>query len=225
MSTHSLELGPVAAYPVRVQVVPLLDGRNRITTAFRIVLALPHLLLVGGPLAAMFTWSRAPDSDAGYGWSGGGVLGAAAVVVALISWFAILFTRRHPDGLWHLAAFYLRWRVRASAYVALLRDEYPPFGDGSYPAELDLPQPIGERDRISVGFRPLLAIPQLIAIWAIGLVWALATLAAWVMILLTGRHPEPLYRFGVGALRWTARVEAYLLLLRDEYPPFTLAER
>jgi len=29
-----------------------------------------------------------------------------------------------------------------------------------------------------------------------------------------------LYHFGTGALRWTARVEAYLLLLTD--PPFTL---
>ena len=44
------------------------------------------------------------------------------------------------------------------------------------------------------------------------------TLTAWV----SGRYPSALYRFGTGALRWTTRVEAYLLLLTDEYPPFTL---
>jgi hypothetical protein len=43
-----------------------------------------------------------------------------------------------------------------------------------------------------------------------------------VLILVTGRYPETLYGFALGALAWTARVEAYVLLLRDEYPPFTL---
>ena len=45
-----------------------------------------------------------------------------------------------------LAAFYLRWRVRAVAYTALLRDEYPPFGDGPYPVELELSPPEEPRD-------------------------------------------------------------------------------
>ena len=63
-------------------------------------------------------------------------LGYASQAVAIISWFAILFTARHPDGLASLSTFYLRWRVRAVAYSALLRDEYPPFGDGDYAASL-----------------------------------------------------------------------------------------
>jgi hypothetical protein len=52
--------------------------------------------------------------------------------------------------------------------------------------------------------------------------WALSTLVAWFAILLTGRYPEPLYHFAVRVLRWNVRVEAYLLLLHDEYPPFSL---
>jgi hypothetical protein len=28
--------------------------------------------------------------------------------------------------------------------------------------------------------------------------------------------------FGIGVMRWALRVEAYLLLLVDEYPPFSL---
>jgi uncharacterized protein DUF4389 len=31
-----------------------------------------------------------------------------------------------------------------------------------------------------------------------------------------------MYDFSVGVLRWMTRVEAYLLLLVDEYPPFSL---
>jgi hypothetical protein len=45
---------------------------------------------------------------------------------------------------------------------------------------------------------------------------------AWFVILFTGSYPQGLFDFGVGALRWLLRVEAYLLLLIDEYPPFSL---
>ena len=38
----------------------------------------------------------------------------------------------------------------------------------------------------------------------------------------TGDYPALLYEFAVGVLRWNTRVEAYFLLLRDEYPPFSL---
>ena len=45
---------------------------------------------------------------------------------------------------------------------------------------------------------------------------------AWVVILVTGHYPKALYDFGVGVLRWRLRVDAYLLLLVDDYPPFSL---
>ena len=224
MGTHAVGLASASAYPVQVRVAPALDERERLTVAFRLLLALPHLVLVGGPIAAVLTWQRRLEPDMTYSWTaGGGMLGAVAFVIAIIAWVAIVFTGRYPEGLWSLAAYYLRWRVRVSGYVALLRDEYPPFGDGPYPVELELTQPAGPRDRLSVAFRPVLAIPHLIVLWAIGVAWMLTTFVAWVAILFTGEYPERLYWFGVGALRWTTRVEAYLLLLRDEYPPFTLA--
>ena len=46
---------------------------------------------------------------------------------------------------------------------------------------------------------------------------------AWFIILITGRYPRGLYDFGVGALRWLIRVEAYLLLMVDDYPPFSMS--
>ena len=221
MSTLSTPISGQATHPVRISVEPALDRRNRLTTAFRFILVLPHLLLVGGPAAAFLSWTW--NNEKGWEWSAGtGVLGAAAGICTLISWFAILFTGRHPDGLWRLSAFYLRWRVRVSAYTALLCDEYPPFGDDPYPASLELRAPEGERDRMTVALRVVLAIPHLLIIWLLGIAWGFTTLVAWFAILFTGRFPAGLYRFSMGIFRWITRVEAYLLLLHDEYPPFSL---
>lgn len=221
-AVQSVELVPT--YPVTVSVLPSTENRNRLTTAFRFFLAIPHLLLVGGPIAVIGT-GGSWQSDGGswnWGWGSGGALAAVAGLLAIFAWFTIVFGGRHPDGLWKLSAFYLRWRARAVAYLMLLRDEYPPFGDGEYPVELSIERPTGERDRLSVAFRILLVLPHVLVLWALSLVWALTTAIAWVMILLTGRYPELLYGFAIGMLAWSLRVEAYMLLLRDEYPPFTL---
>jgi hypothetical protein len=56
----------------------------------------------------------------------------------------------------------------------------------------------------------------------VGIASFVRAIVAWCAILLTGRYPRALYDFGVGVLRWNTRVEAYLLLLHDEYPPFSL---
>lgn len=223
MHTLSRHLEITQPHPVGVVVRPATENRNRLTTAFRFFLAIPHMILVGGPIAALASvgWT----SEAGWTWewsSGTGALGAVAAACAVIAWFAILFADRHPGGLWNLAAYYLRWRVRALAYLALLRDEYPPFGEGTYPVELSLAQPDAPRDKWTVALRLFLVLPHLVVLWFLGVAWAVTTAVAWCAILVTGRYPESLYAFGAGVLTWGARVEAYLLLLRDEYPPFAL---
>jgi hypothetical protein len=223
MTTIALPNEGLAPQAVRIQIRPATDDRDRLTTAFRFVLALPHLILVGGPIALTLSWNSGWPNGLWYDWGfGGGVLGAVAGMSAVVSWFAIVFAGRHPEGLWELAAFFLRWRTRAVAYTALLRDEYPPFGEGPYAVELELGAPPAERDRLTVAFRLVLALPHILAVWALSLAWACTTLVAWFSILFTGRYPESLYDFAVGVLRWNVRVDAYLLLLHDEYPPFRL---
>ena len=223
MNAHAIAMPREEAHPVGIHVEPALDGRNRLTTAFRLILAIPHLILVGGPLAIAFVWGASGGRDTPYDASaGGGVLGAVAAVCAIIAWFAIVFTGRQPRGLRSMTAFYLRWRVRAAAYLTLLRDEYPPFGDETYPARLELPPAHAHRNRVSVAFRLILAIPHLCLVPFLGIAWGFTTLVAWFAILFTGRYPAGLYHFAVGALQWNIRVEAYVLLLHDEYPPFRL---
>jgi hypothetical protein len=206
-----------------ISITPSLTGRNRLTCAFRPILAIPHVLLVGAPTAFGISlgWKAldGPQAD----WSAGtGVLGLVAIVCALIAWFSILFTGAYPRGLWQLAAFYLRWRVRAMAYMALLCDQYPPFGDAEYPAHVDVLPPEHERNRMTTAFRIFLLIPHFIVLWLLGVVWLLTSIVAWFSILFTGRYPESLYDFGVSTLKWSVRVEAYLLLLHDDYPPFAM---
>lgn len=199
-------------YPVLVDVEPQLTGRNRVTTLFRIILAFPHILVIGG-------------FSVGIGVGGvreAGALAGAAFTMAVIAWFAIVFTGGEPPGLWDFAAYYMRWRVRAGAYLTLLRDDYPPFGDGPYPTVFEIGYPEGDRDRLSVGLRFLYVIPHLVVLFFVNIAWFVVTVIGWFAILFTGAYPEGLYHFSVGAMRWNIRVEAYVLLMRDEYPPFRL---
>lgn len=216
--------GVHALYPVDIDVPPALTHRNRVTCFFRLILALPHLILVGGPAALSISIAWTTGAHLRPEWGGAtGVLGAVAAVCAIIAWFAIVFGGEYPVGLRDLSILYLRWRVRASAYTALLRDEYPPFGDNPYPATLRITTIARPRNRLTVAFRLVLALPHVIAVWLLGIAWLLATIAAFISILFTGTYPQAFLEFGVGVLRWSTRVEAYLLLLVDEYPPFTLA--
>jgi len=199
------------AYPTSYQVNPQEEKRNRWTVGFRFILAIPHLLLVGGP-------------GIGIGTSGDrtGVLGVVAGVAAVINWFIIVFTGKANADLMSLQQFYLRWRARALAYEALLRDEYPPFGDGEYPVAAEFQAVTKNRNRWTVGFRFILIIPQVIVLLFLFIAWAVTAVIGWFAILFSGRYPDGLWRFGEGVMRWSLRVESYWLLLHDEYPPFSL---
>lgn len=212
-----------ADYPVKLHVERATGERNKTTIGFRWILAIPHMILVGGPglVGAGFVFGAFNDSNWS-GFGGNGVLGAVAGVCAFISWFAILFTSKHPQGLFDLCNFYMRWRVRALAYTALFRDEYPPFGDTDYPASIEIPYPEGERNKLSVGLRIIYAIPHLIIVALLSLAWFVTGVIAWFALLFTGEYPEGLYNFGMGVMRWSIRVEAYVLLMTDVYPPFSL---
>jgi len=206
-------------YPVNIEVDPSTEPRNKLTVGFRVILGIPHALLVGGFLGLGILFGY--ENDYG-GFFSSGVLGAVAGICAFISWFAILFANQHPQGLRDLGTFYLRWKVRAMAYQALFRDEYPPFGDSEYPARLHIELAEFPRDKVSVGLRIIYAIPHLFVLFFLGIAWFITSVIAWLAILITGEYPQSLYNFGMGAFRWQTRVEAYLLLLVDKYPPFSL---
>jgi hypothetical protein len=78
-----------------------------------------------------------------------------------------------------------------------------------------------QRNRLTVFFRLILAIPLIL--WAT--LWlaiaVLATIANWFATLFTGRSPDGLHTFLGTFLRYTTHVRAYVLLVADPYPGFT----
>jgi hypothetical protein len=76
------------------------------------------------------------------------------------------------------------------------------------------------RTRLTVFFRLLLAIPQLIWLYFFGIVAGLALVIAWFAALFTGRVPDGLHDFLARYQRLTTHVAAYTFLIADPWPPF-----
>ena len=150
--------------------------------------------------------------------------------VAVISWFAIVFTGRLPEGLASAQHLYVRYANRTVAYAAFLREEYPPFvfgttaaDAGEYPAVRTSFEPQYEdRNRVTVGFRLILVIPHVIVLAFLWLALSVVVFVWVFVVLFTGRWSPGVQGFVVGVMRWNTRVSAYLLLLVDDYPPFSL---
>ena len=70
----------------------------------------------------------------------------------------------------------------------------------------------------------ILLIPHLIILYALGILIFVLTVFAQVVVLVSGKYPEQIHELVVGVIRWKTRVAAYVLGLRDEYPPFTLKD-
>jgi hypothetical protein len=170
------------------------------------------------------------------------------LVLTVVAFFAILLTGRYPRGIFDFNLGVLRWtwRVAFYSYGALGTDRYPPFTFADvrdYPARLDVAYP----ERLSRGLVLvkwwLLAIPQYIVVgiflgggsyaasqvdarvWGLGFETGLIgvlVLFAGVALLFTTRYPRGLFDVVLGLDRWVARVAAYVLLMRDEYPPFRI---
>lgn len=150
-------------------------------------------------------------------------LGAVHGVITLIALFAILFTTKYPEGLFKIALGILRWQANVYAYFLLQRDEYPPFSwdAGEYPLTLEVEYP-DSLNRWAPLYKWLLAIPNMIVLMVLGFVAFILVFFSWFAILFTGKFPSGLFDFVVGTQRWSLRLNAYIYLMRDEYPPFSL---
>jgi hypothetical protein len=145
-------------------------------------------------------------------------LGIAVEIVAVICWFAALFTGRLPDGLADFLVGWLRWSTRVFAYVGLLTDRYPPFTltDADYPVRVSAAP--GRLNRLAVLFRIILAFPVAILV---GILWSgvlLAGLVIWLIVLITGTMPGPVYQAVAAVVRFGARFYGYFYLMSGTYP-------
>lgn len=151
-----------------------------------------------------------------------------AGAVAVVSWFVILFTGRLPAGLANLQIMIIRYTSRAQLYAAFLITEYPPFDfamtpddPGGSPVTVTVRPALEQRNRLTVGLRFLWAIPAMLYVLVITIVGVACWVAAFFAVLFTGRWPDGLRSWAMKAIRVSVRLDAYVLLLTDEYPPFS----
>jgi hypothetical protein len=151
-------------------------------------------------------------------------------VIAVISWFAILFTGALPESFTNLQSLWMRYELRTYSFALFMREEYPPFAFGMTPADdgadprvtVDFRPELTDRNRVTVGFRLILVIPQVVVLVLLGIAAAVVALIAFFAVLFTGRWPEGMRDFVLNVQRYYLRVQTYILLLTDEYPPFQL---
>lgn len=99
----------------------------------------------------------------------------------------------------------------------------PPAAADAYPVDFDAEHQ-DEYHRFLPLVKWLLAFPHYIALFFVGIAALLAIVASWFAVVFTGRYPRGLFDFVVGTYRWSYRVGAYVYLLTDEYPPFSLGD-
>jgi hypothetical protein len=167
---------------------------SRVTVFFRLPLAIPHLVWL-----ALWT--------------------VAAICVAIVTWFATLFTGTPPAGLHRFLSRYVRYSLHVNAFLYLAANPFPGFAgeEGRYPLDLALPGP-AQQSRWKTGFRIFLFIPAAIVNGALGWGLAVAAFLTWFVALATGAAPWGLRNFSAYALRYAAQLNAYLFLITEAYP-------
>lgn len=151
-------------------------------------------------------------------------------VLILFSLFTVLFTERIPRPLFDMIATSYRYEWRALSYAMFMHEDYPPFDfqptaiddrvephttlSIAYPEHLDRWKPL---------YKWFLAIPHYVVLAFLVAAAVVALVAGFLAVLFTGNYPQGLRDFLVAVYRYGLRVEAYVGLLTDTYPPFQLA--
>lgn len=204
----------VRTYPVQFDVDFPSRPLDRLSTAFRFIVAIPIVVLL-----TMLSGEAFRDGDHERNSL---VIGGAAVFLPLV--LMIVFRQKYPRWWFDWNLNLLRFSSRVTAYLALLDDRYPST-DEDQAVHLDFPYPDARQlNRWLPLVKWFLAIPHYVALIPLGLAAVLAVIAAWFAILFTGTYPRGLFDFVVGVLRWATRVNGYAFaLVTDQYPPFSLS--
>jgi hypothetical protein len=217
-------------YPVDVEIDPP-ERQNRWKTLFRIVLVIPAAMiaatLVGAPGGGGNNSSY--DDQSSSSWEYGATFASGFFLISILAWFACLARGRAPHGMRDLFAYGLRYSAQTWGYFFLLTDRYP----NSDPAEpaADMPaehRPVRlevdddlRRSRLTVFFRGLLYLPQLVWLILWGIAAVVALIVSWFATLAMGRTPSALHRFLAAYVQYIVHVTAYVTIVANPFPGFT----
>ena len=206
-----------AAYPVRFSVEYPDRNLNRLTTFFRIFVAIP-ILIVAGSLGH----EGVSYANSHQGWEAAGGGGTLLFIAPLLM---ILFRQKYPRWWFDWNLELQRFTNRVYVYFLLMDDRYPST-DERQGVRLDYAYPDVPRDlnRWLPLVKWLLAIPHYVVLFFLYIGAVFMAIAAWFAVVFTGRYPRGVFDYLVGVGRWSNRVVAYAFtLVTDEYPPFRLA--
>ncbi|MFI6358244.1 DUF4389 domain-containing protein [Streptomyces sp. NPDC050743] len=145
-------------------------------------------------------------------------LGIAAFVYTVGGWFAALFTGRLPESIASFLTGYLAYATRVTAYAMLLVDTYPPFAflAPDHPVQVEIHP--GRLSPLAVFFRIILLIPAYILAKLVIYGWFVVCPIFWLLVLILGRMPRPLFEATAATTRYGMRLNGYVMMLTSAYP-------
>jgi len=200
-------------YPVQFSVDYPERPLNRVTTFFRLFVAIPIGIVLG--TVSGQTWQS---------YSGRYVIAGAGGLLFLGPLLMILFRRKYPRWWFDWNLELQRFTNRVAIYLALMDDAYPST-DEHQSVHLDYRYPDAqvELNRFLPLVKWLLAIPHFIVLFFLDIGAFVAIIVTWFVILFNGQYPRAIFDYVEGVIRWHNRVYGYaLVLVTDRYPPFTL---
>jgi hypothetical protein len=207
---------PPPAYPVNLSVEYPDRPLDRLTTAFRIFVAIPIMIVLGAVSGT--TWSYYSSSGTVH------VVAGAGGLLFLGPLLMILFRQKYPRWWFDWNLELQRFTNRVLVYVLLMDDRYPST-DQEQGLRLDYVYPDVPRElnRFLPLVKWLLAIPHYVVLAFLWIAVFFVVIVAWFAILFTGRYPRGIFDYVEGVVRWGQRVVAYAFtLVTDRYPPFSL---
>jgi hypothetical protein len=184
-----------------------LDNRDKNTALIRLILVAPVLVFL--------------ESFSLFANSAMGVAGGILIVPTIL---ALLFRNKYPSYVLAFNKALLELSNRVTIYALLLTDSYPSIESNQ---KIRLIYPEVEGGKKLNRFLPLVKWFLAIPLYVVGVVYGIYALAltflAWIQVLRTGTYPEDKAEAVVKVIAFWNRVYGYaLLLVTDEYPPFSL---
>lgn len=210
-------MAPDVPYPVQFSVDYPERSLDRLTTFFRLFMAIPILVVLGSLAAGAGRSTSHHETTTG-------VVGTAGLLF-LAPLLMIVFRQKYPRWWFDWNRELLRFSNRIGAYLALMNDRYPST-DEQQSIHLDFPYPDVQRDlnRWMPLVKWFLAIPHYVILIFLYIAVIVVVIVAWFAILFTGKYPRGMFDFVEGVIRWHNRVVGYAFaLVTDRYPPFRLA--